>query len=104
MRHGGIVICAVIAPYAEYRAIARRLVEPHGPFVLVHVATTLTTCESRDPKGHYRRARAGTIPEFTGITAPYEPPNDAALVIDGGATLPEESAAHVAPSPRTRLP
>ncbi|WP_123661733.1 adenylyl-sulfate kinase [Actinocorallia herbida] len=81
-RHGGLAICAPIAPYAATRAEVRRMVEAVGDFVLIHVATPLEECERRDRKGLYAKARAGLIPEFTGISDPYETPSDAELVID----------------------
>ncbi|MEZ5967010.1 MAG: bifunctional sulfate adenylyltransferase/adenylylsulfate kinase [Planctomycetota bacterium] len=82
VRHGGFAICAAIAPFANARAEARRLVEETGGFVLVHVATPLATCEERDRKGLYAKARAGIVKQFTGISDPYEVPADAELVID----------------------
>jgi sulfate adenylyltransferase len=81
-RHGGLAVCAPIAPYAESRAAVRAMVEPVGDFVLVHVSTPLAECERRDLKGLYARARAGLITEFTGISDPYDEPTDADLVID----------------------
>jgi sulfate adenylyltransferase len=81
-RHGGIVVCAPIAPYDAIRKQVRAMVEAAGGFVLVHVATSLETCERRDRKGLYARARAGQLPQFTGISDPYETPDDAALRID----------------------
>ena len=81
-RHGGMAICAPIAPYDAIRRRVREMVEPWGGFVLVHVATPLEVCEQRDRKGLYARARAGLIPQFTGVSDPYEPPSDAALNID----------------------
>lgn len=81
--HGGLVLCSPIAPYAATRAEVRAEVERSGGrFVLVHVATPLAECERRDSKGMYRRARAGEIADFTGISAPYEVPTDADLVLD----------------------
>ena len=56
---------------------ARRLIEPYGGFVLVHVDTPLEVCEQRDRKGLYAKARAGVVPHFTGVSDPYEPPTDA---------------------------
>jgi sulfate adenylyltransferase len=73
-RHGGIAICAQIAPYAAARAEVRAMIEPLGPFIEVHVATPLAECERRDPKGLYALARAGGIAAFTGISDPYEAP------------------------------
>jgi sulfate adenylyltransferase len=81
-RHGGVAICAPIAPYADLRREARALVEAAGIFLLVYVATPIDVCEARDPKGLYQRARAGTLPEFTGISDPYDVPDDADLTID----------------------
>ncbi|MEU1393132.1 MULTISPECIES: adenylyl-sulfate kinase [unclassified Nonomuraea] len=82
-RHGGLAICAPIAPYAATREEVRETVESVGAdFLLVHVATPLAECERRDRKGLYAKARAGLIPEFTGVSDPYEEPDDADLVID----------------------
>ena len=82
VRHGGIVICAPIAPYANARAEARQLVETHGRFVEIHVSTPLEVCEARDRKGLYAAARAGKIKGFTGIDDPYETPAAPELRID----------------------
>jgi sulfate adenylyltransferase len=79
---GGIAVCCPIAPYDETRREVRGMVEEHGMFVLVHVATPLVECERRDRKGLYAKARRGEIPEFTGISDPYEEPVDAEVVID----------------------
>jgi sulfate adenylyltransferase len=85
-RHGGIALCAPIAPYAATRAAVRTMVENAGAvFLLVHVSTPLEVCEARDRKGLYARARAGLIPEFTGVSDPYEEPSDADLRIDTSA-------------------
>jgi adenylyl-sulfate kinase len=81
-RHGGVAICAPIAPYADLRREVRALVEAAGVFLLVYVATPIEVCEARDPKGLYQRARAGTLPEFTGISDPYDVPDDADVTID----------------------
>jgi len=82
-RHRGIAICSPIAPYDETRQQVRAMVEEAGgDFVLVHVATPLEECERRDRKGLYAKARTGEIPEFTGISSPYEEPEDAAVRID----------------------
>jgi sulfate adenylyltransferase len=81
-RHGGVAICAPIAPYAALRRDARALVEAVGEFMLVYVATPLEVCEARDVKGLYQRARAGSLPEFTGISDPYDVPDDADVTID----------------------
>ena len=89
---GGIALCAPIAPYDATRKHVRELVESGGGFILVHVATPLEVCETRDRKGLYAKARAGLIPEFTGISDPYEEPTDAEVVIDTSAFQPEEAA------------
>jgi sulfate adenylyltransferase len=82
-RHGGLAICAPIAPYAATRAEVRGMVtEAGGAFALIHVSTPLEECERRDRKGLYAKARAGEIAEFTGISDPYEEPADADLAID----------------------
>ena len=82
-RHRGIAVCSPIAPFAETRAQVREMVEDAGgAFFLVHVATPLEECERRDRKGLYAKARAGEIPEFTGISSPYEEPDDAAVRVD----------------------
>ena len=82
-RHGGIAVCSPIAPFAETRAQVREMVEAAGgAFFLVHVATPLEECERRDRKGLYAKARRGEIPEFTGISSPYEEPDDAAVRVD----------------------
>ena len=82
-RHGGVAVCSPIAPFAETREQVREMVEAAGgAFFLVHVATPLEECERRDRKGLYAKARAGEIPEFTGISSPYEEPDDAAVRVD----------------------
>jgi sulfate adenylyltransferase len=81
-RHGGIAICAPIAPFAQTRAQVRAMVEEVGDFVLIHVSTPLAECERRDRKGLYAKARRGEIPDFTGISSPYEVPVDADLRLD----------------------
>jgi sulfate adenylyltransferase len=91
-KHGGIALCAPIAPYDDVRKHVRRMIEPLGGFVLVHLATPLEVCEQRDRKGLYARARAGLLEQFTGISDPYEPPLDAEIVVDAGGTSPEEAA------------
>ncbi len=91
-KNGGIAICAPIAPYASTRRMVRDMVESVGGFVEVHVATSLEVCESRDRKGLYAKARAGIIKEFTGISDPYEVPENAEIVIDTGNISPDEAA------------
>lgn len=90
-RHGGIAVCAPIAPYAAMRAEMRSRAEDVGRFLLVHVATSLEVCEKRDRKGLYARARRGEIPHFTGVSDPYEEPEDADVVVDGARVSPREA-------------
>ena len=90
-KHGGIAVCAPIAPYAEMRAEMRERAEKVGRFVLVHISTPLEVCEARDRKGLYAKARAGEIPQFTGISDPYEEPTDADLAIDASVVSPEDA-------------
>jgi len=94
-RHGGIAICAPIAPYAAARAGVRRMVSEAGDFVLVHVSTPLEVCEARDRKGLYAQARAGIIGSFTGISDPYEVPDDADLAIDTSVVSRHDAVATV---------
>ena len=95
-KHGGIAVCAPIAPYDAIRRENRQMIESTGGgYVLVHVATPLEVCEARDRKGLYAKARAGVIPEFTGISDPYEEPADADLTIDTTDITPEQAAALV---------
>ncbi len=80
--NGQIVILAMIAPLVELREVfAQRLGEDYRE---VWCSASLSVCEQRDPKGHYARARSGELPGFTGVSAPYEPPASAALVLDTG--------------------
>lgn len=82
-RHGGVAVCSPIAPFDETRQQVRAMAdEAGGAFFLVHVATPLEECERRDRKGLYAKARRGEIPEFTGISSPYEEPEDADVVVD----------------------
>ncbi len=91
-KNGGIAICAPIAPYAATRRIVREMVAPVGGFIEIHVATPLEVCEARDRKGLYAKARAGVIKEFTGISDPYEVPENAEMVIDTTDITPDLAA------------
>lgn len=96
-RHGGIAICSPIAPFDETRQQVREMVEQAGGrFFLVHVATPLEECERRDRKGLYAKARRGEIPEFTGISSPYEEPEDADVRVDTTGRSIEEALGDVA--------
>ncbi|KFI29724.1 bifunctional sulfate adenylyltransferase/adenylylsulfate kinase [Paenirhodobacter enshiensis] len=81
-KNGGIAICAPIAPYTATRRAVREMIEAHGAFIEVHVATPIEECEARDRKGLYKLAREGKIKEFTGISDPYEAPEHPELRID----------------------
>jgi sulfate adenylyltransferase len=94
-KHGGIAICAPIAPYNSIRQEVRQMIEPLGGFILVYVATSLDECERRDRKGLYAKARAGILQQFTGISDPYEEPADASIVIQTEQCTPDEAAEQV---------
>jgi sulfate adenylyltransferase len=94
-KNGGIAICAPIAPYDEVRKRVRKMIEPLGGFMLVHVSTPLEVCEDRDRKGLYAKARQGIIKEFTGISDPYEIPADADMSLDTTDISPENAAHRV---------
>jgi sulfate adenylyltransferase len=89
-KNGGIALCAPIAPYDRIRKEVCDMISPLGGYILVHVATPLQVCEQRDRKGLYAKARAGIIKEFTGISDPYEEPDDAQLKIDTTDMTAEE--------------
>jgi len=89
---GALVLTSFISPYRADRDAARAIFG-EGDFIEVFVSTSLETCEARDPKGLYQKARAGQIPEFTGISAPYEAPERPELVLDTGVLSVEESVA-----------
>ncbi len=91
---GLIVLTAFISPYRADRERVRALL-PEGEFIEVYVRCPLDVCEQRDPKGLYRKARAGQIPEFTGISSPYEEPLHPELALNSGAFSVEECAAQV---------
>lgn len=86
---GTLVVTAFISPYQADRDIAREIIGEG--FHEVFVDSNLEICETRDPKGLYKRARAGEIPEFTGISAPYETPRNAELVVDTGSLSIDDS-------------
>ncbi|MFM2207441.1 MAG: adenylylsulfate kinase [Bacteroidota bacterium] len=89
---GLVTINALISPYRSDREEVRSLF-PVGFFSEIHVKADIAVCESRDPKGLYRRARAGEISEFTGVSAPYEEPEQPDLLLDTSAGTVEESLA-----------
>jgi len=94
-KNGGIAICAPIAPYDATRKHVRSIIEPYGGFILVHISTSVETCEQRDRKGLYAKARAGILKEFTGISDPYEEPKDAEVVINTADVTAEEAAQQI---------
>lgn len=91
---GVINVTAFISPYREDRDSVRAIMKD-GDFVEVFVDCDLDECERRDPKGLYKKARAGEIPEFTGISAPYEEPNSPELIINTTEQTPEDSLAEI---------
>lgn len=91
---GLIVMASFISPFRAERALARQLLE-EGEFLEVYINTSLADAERRDPKGLYKKARAGEIRNFTGISSPYEPPETAEIVIDTARMTPEDAAAFI---------
>jgi bifunctional enzyme CysN/CysC len=94
MDAGVLVITAFISPYRDDRRLARSLVN-EGEFVEVYVNAPLEVCEQRDPKGLYKKARAGQIANFTGVSAPYEPPDEPELVVHTDKQTPAECVAYI---------
>ncbi|MFT5113396.1 MAG: sulfate adenylyltransferase [Parasphingorhabdus sp.] len=94
-RNAGVAICAPIAPYRNTRRDVRKQIEESGAFIEIHVATPVEVCESRDRKGLYAKARAGLIPEFTGVSDPYDEPENAELTIDTTDISPMEAVQKV---------
>ena len=92
---GQVVIAALIAPFDRSRKLARATVERVAPFLLTWVRTPLEVAEARDPKGLYRKVRAGEIGEFTGISSPFEEPEDTELIIDTTTSPVPEAVAKV---------
>lgn len=91
---GLIALSAFISPFRADRQMVRSLFAP-GEFIEVHVATSLAVCERRDPKGLYKKARAGAIKQFTGIDSPYEAPENPEIVIDTGSMDVEAAVQHI---------
>jgi adenylylsulfate kinase len=92
-RHGVPVITAAISPYKEIRNEAREMMDDR--FIEAYVKASVETCEERDVKGLYAKARSGEIKEFTGVSDPYEPPENPELVLETESQSPEESAAQI---------
>jgi adenylylsulfate kinase-like enzyme len=103
---GTVVITSFISPYRIDRRLAREIALQAGAeFVEIFVNAPLEVCEERDPKGLYEKARSGQLKGFTGIDAPYEPPEDPEIVVHTHQQSPEESVAHILEEllPRLRL-
>ena len=90
---GFIVITAFISPYRKDRELARQVAGDF--FNEIYIKADVTTCEKRDPKGHYKLARTGKIPEFTGVSAPYEEPNDPEMIVDTNNQSVEQCKEHL---------
>lgn len=91
---GVIVVASFISPYRKDRDAVRANMKP-GEFIECYVKVSLATAEKRDPKGLYKKARAGEIKGFTGIDDPYEAPDKAEVVIDTESTSPEDAAKQI---------
>jgi len=94
-KNRGIAICAPIAPYRDVRRQVRVMVEENGAFIEIHVATPLEECEKRDRKGLYDKARRGIVKNFTGISDPYDIPENPEIRIDTSNTTPTECAQEI---------
>ncbi|MGA7178277.1 MAG: bifunctional sulfate adenylyltransferase/adenylylsulfate kinase [Thiobacillaceae bacterium] len=94
-KNRGVAICAPIAPYRNTRRDVRAMIEGVGGFIEVHVSTPIETCELRDRKGLYAKARAGLIPEFTGVSDPYEVPEHPEIAIDTTNLGVDEAIQHI---------
>jgi sulfate adenylyltransferase len=94
-KNRGVAICAPIAPYEKTRDEIRGIIEGYGGFIEVHVATPIETCEERDRKGMYAKARAGMIKGFTGVDDPYEAPVSPEVRIDTTSLTPDEAAQEI---------
>ncbi len=94
-RHGGVAICAAIAPYRAARRTARAMISACGGFVEVYVSTPLAVCEARDPKGMYAKAHAGLIERFTGVSDAYEAPERPEIDIDTSSCAPSEATERI---------
>lgn len=101
---GVVMITAFISPYRDDRAVARDILGPER-FIETYVAADIAVCERRDPRGLYRKARAGEIADFTGVTAPYEVPEKPAIRLDTGVLSVEQSMSQLleAVLPRLRI-
>ena len=94
-KNGGIAICAPIAPYTATRRAVREMVEQYGAFCEIHISTPVEECERRDRKGLYKLAREGKIKEFTGISDPYDVPENPELRLETESTEVDNCAHQV---------
>ena len=91
---GIVAIAAFASPYKADRQMVRELFN-EGEFIEVHLNCDLCVCESRDPKGHYKKARAGEIKNFTGVSDPYEPPDNPEITLDTEKISADESVERI---------
>jgi adenylylsulfate kinase len=91
---GILTLAAFASPYREDRLMVRRMFEP-GDFIEVYLKCDLKVCEARDPKGLYKKARSGEIKNFTGVSDPYEPPENPEIVLDTVGSSIEESVSKI---------
>ncbi|ABM81189.1 adenylyl-sulfate kinase [Hyperthermus butylicus] len=104
-RHGVIVLCSFVSPYRDVRREVREIVEAEGvPFIEVYVKCPVEECIKRDPKGLYRKALQGLIKHFTGVSDPYEPPENPDLELDTVSNTAEENAEKLVETILARLP
>jgi sulfate adenylyltransferase len=101
VRHGGIVLCALVSPYRSTRDQVRQMMAA-GRFIEVFVDTPLEVCEARDAKGLYAQARRGELSALTGVDDPYEPPTEPEVVLADLAATPEDNASIVIEELRRR--
>jgi sulfate adenylyltransferase len=94
-KNRGVAICAPIAPYKEIRREVRNKIEEYGAFIEIHVSTSIEECESRDRKGLYAKARKGIIPEFTGISDPYDIPENPEIGVNTENVTPVQAAQEI---------
>lgn len=94
-KNRGLAICAPIAPYASARDYNRNLISHYGGYIEVYVSTPIKTCEDRDRKGLYAKARKGIIKEFTGVSDPYEVPVNPEIILDTTNMTPDEAAQEI---------
>ena len=91
---GFLTLASFVSPYRQDRDEVRALMA-EGDFIEIFIDTPVELCEERDPKGLYKKARAGEIPNFTGISDPYEPPENAEMIIETAGGTPEEAAKQI---------